>query len=133
MGWFKKVFKKIKKAVKKVGRSIKKTIKNPTKLPGRIWKQARRTAKQAEKEFMRDPLVAGTKNIFKGITGETAADAQEDAQRLAEEEARIARVQSVNASQFAAADTIEQGGDVVLGTEEVDESLEEQLKRMRSK
>lgn len=104
MGWFKKITKSVKKAVKKVG------------------------------DVTMDITGANlAKDFADGVTGKTAAKAQARAEKEAIEQARRARVAAAQGAQFASDDVIEEGmGNVVLGTQQVDESLEEQLKRLRA-
>lgn len=89
--------------------------------------------KKIGKEFNRAFSSVGeaTTNVYHGITGKTQAEAVAAAQRQAEEEARLARVAAAKQSQFAETNSTNQVGNVVLGTEETDTTLEEQLKRMR--
>lgn len=113
MGWFSKAVKQVKRSVKQIGKEIARTpknIENIAKMP-----------------------IEAAENLYEGISGKAQAGAIAAAQAKAAEEARIARVRASQASQFSANDSDDQSGDVVLGTGEVDESLEEQLKRMRGK
>ena len=114
MGWFSSITKAIKKA-------------------STPWKSKDNLLTAVDPLGIGQTVVKGTENIYKGITGEQQAAAIAEAQAKAAEEARIARVRASQASQFASNDSDDQSGDVVLGTGEVDESLEEQLKRMRGK
>lgn len=102
MGWFSKAWKKVKKVAKKVGGFAKK------------WTGL---------GFLED--------IKDGITGKSAARAAAEGQRQAEEEARQQRVAGVQGAQFADRDAQQQGANVSLGTADTDDSLEEQLRRMR--
>lgn len=73
------------------------------------------------------------KEYLDGVSGKTAAKAQAAAEREATEQARRARVAAAQGAQFASDNVVEEGmGNVVLGTQQVDESLEEQLKRLRA-
>lgn len=73
------------------------------------------------------------KDFVDGVSGKTAAKAQAAAEREATEQARRARVAAAQGAQFASDNVVEEGmGNVVLGTQQVDESLEEQLKRLRA-
>lgn len=116
MGWFSKILKKVKKTVKR-------TFDNKyVKLAagGGIYNIAEKATEFGE--GLKDSL-DGT-NTAKALK---AADAQ------AEEDARIGRAQTVAAVQFAKADAKQVGATVSLGTENTDDTLEEQLKRLRNK
>lgn len=72
------------------------------------------------------------KDTLDGISGKTAAKAQEQAQAEAIEQARKQRIASAQGAQFAQDNVTQAGaGNVVLGTQQTDETLEDQLKRLK--
>ena len=107
MGWLSKAWKKVKKQVKRSAKDVGGFASKVTGL-----------------DFAKD--------MVDGITGKAAAEAAANAQKQAEEEARQQRVAGVNATQFAERDAEQVGANVSLGTANTDDSLEEQLKRMRA-
>lgn len=99
---------------------------------GWFKKAVKRLHKNSTKFITKWTGVDTAKDLLDGVTGKTAAKAQEAAQAEAIEQARKQRIASAQGAQFAQDNVTQAGaGNVVLGTQQTDETLEDQLKRLK--
>jgi hypothetical protein len=77
------------------------------------------------------PAILGS-TVLKMGGSRRARKKAERAERQAVEDARLGRVEAQEAAQFSQDNAVEEQGNVVLGAEGVDETLEEQLRRLRA-